>query len=191
MWPAEHWSDRLKTNSPLVQCCFFLLVFTFCPSHVIIISCVSALVTLHRDTCGAPVLTGKGSAPSWITKPSIRWVRMWDLTKAWAGLLSPLCWLLLVFPLPEVMTGAMTAPLLTCQHKQAWQTQQAPVTWTWLPNSCCSNTQRMQKVIWPWRLDVGQSLAALRTLIVFPQEAILNLPLKQHFALFQQFSLSL
>lgn len=65
----------------------------------------------------APVLTGKGSEPSWITKPSIRWVRMWDLTKAWAGLLSPLCWLLLVFPFPEVMTGAVAAPHLSTQ---AW-----------------------------------------------------------------------
>ncbi len=84
---------------------------------------------LQTDRSRAPVLTGKGSAPSWITKPSIRWVRMSDLTKAWAGLLSPLCWLLLVFPFPEVMTGAMAAPHLSTQA--AWQTQQVLVTWTW------------------------------------------------------------
>ena len=35
------------------------------------------------------VLTGKGSAPSWITKPSMRWVRTWGLTTAWGrGALS-------------------------------------------------------------------------------------------------------
>lgn len=94
------------------------------------------------DTCSDPELTGKGSAPSWITKPSIRWVRIWDLTRAWAGLLSPLCWLLLVFPFPEVMTGATATPHLSTQA--AWQTQQALTTWTRHPNSCCSNTQSMQ-----------------------------------------------
>lgn len=80
----------------------------------------SSLVTLvlfHR----ACELTGKGSAPSWMTKPSIRWVRMWALTKAWAGLLSLLCWLLLVFPFPEVMTGAQAAPYLSTQAAQQTQ----------------------------------------------------------------------
>lgn len=48
---------------------------------------------------------------------------MWDLTIAWAALLSPLCWpplllllllLLVVFPFPEVMTRAMAVtPLST------------------------------------------------------------------------------
>lgn len=66
------------------------------------------------------VLTGKGSAPSWITKPSMRWVRTWGATTACAALLSPLCWLLLVFPFPEVMTGAQAAPHLSTQA--AWQT---------------------------------------------------------------------
>lgn len=64
----------------------------------------------------AAALTGKGSAPSWITKPSIRWVRMWDPSNAWAGLLSPLCWLLSVFPFPEVMAGAQAAPHLPTQQ---------------------------------------------------------------------------
>lgn len=76
-----------------------------------------------------PVLTGKGSAPSWITKPSMRCVRMWDLSTAWAGLLSPLCWLLLVFPLPEVMTGAQAAPHLSTQA--AWKPQLGAATRFW------------------------------------------------------------
>lgn len=38
---------------------------------------------------GHGVLTGKGSAPSWMTKPSMRWVRTWGLTTAWGtGALS-------------------------------------------------------------------------------------------------------
>lgn len=60
-------------------------------------------------------LTGKGLAPSWITNPSIRWVRMWDLTRVWARLRCPLCWLLCAFPFPGVMTGAMAAPCLSTQ----------------------------------------------------------------------------
>lgn len=62
-------------------------------------------------------LTGNGSAPSWMTKPSIRCVRMWDLTIAWAALASSVvcCLLLLLLllpvPFPEVMTGATAATL--------------------------------------------------------------------------------
>lgn len=63
-----------------------------------------------KNTCITLILTGNGSAPSWMINPSIKCVRMWALTKAWAGLLSPLCWLLLVFPFPEVMTGAQATP---------------------------------------------------------------------------------
>lgn len=36
-------------------------------------------------------LTGKGSAPSWITKPSMMCVRIWGFTMACGGLESPIC----------------------------------------------------------------------------------------------------
>lgn len=109
-------------------------------------------------------LTGNGSAPSWMTKPSIRWVRMWDLTIAWAALLSPLCWLppppllllllllLLPFPFPEVMTGAMAAtPLSTVNtsDKHTANSTTGPLEPSrpprLLPDSCSSNTQSMQQ----------------------------------------------
>lgn len=38
-----------------------------------------------------PALTGKGSAPSWITKPSMMWVRIWGFTMACGGFESPIC----------------------------------------------------------------------------------------------------
>lgn len=38
-----------------------------------------------------PALTGKGSAPSWMTKPSMMWVRIWGLTMACGGFESPIC----------------------------------------------------------------------------------------------------
>lgn len=54
--------------------------------------------------------TGNGSAPSWMTKPSITCVRTCGLTMAWGGLLSPLCGATAVTPgaslsFPEVMGG--------------------------------------------------------------------------------------
>lgn len=38
-----------------------------------------------------PALTGKGSAPSWITKPSMMCVRICGFTIACGGLESPIC----------------------------------------------------------------------------------------------------
>lgn len=112
---------------------------------VCVTECVYELVTLQTGTYRFPVLTGKGSAPSWMTKPSIRWVRMWDLTRAWAGLLSTLCWLL--FPFPEVMTGAQAAPHLSTQA--AWQTHEMLATCTWetVPNSYSSNSNYSNVVV--------------------------------------------
>lgn len=105
-WSLRGTADKHNTKhyilsdiSNLIFCCHFQAVY----------SCTQQTFAL-TETYIAPVLTGKGSAPSWITKPSMRWVRMWDLTMAWAGLLSPLFWVLLVFPFPEVMTGAQGTP---------------------------------------------------------------------------------
>lgn len=54
--------------------------------------------------------TGNGSAPSWMTKPSMTCVRTWGLTMAWGGLFSPFCGVLPVtvgtsLSFPEVMAG--------------------------------------------------------------------------------------
>lgn len=54
--------------------------------------------------------TGNGSAPSWMTKPSMTCVRTWGLTMAWGGLFSPFCGALPVtvgasLSFPEVMAG--------------------------------------------------------------------------------------
>lgn len=54
--------------------------------------------------------TGNGSAPSWMTKPSMTCVRTWGLTMAWGGLFSPFCGVLPVtvgasLSFPEVMSG--------------------------------------------------------------------------------------
>lgn len=57
---------------------------------------------------GALTHTGNGSAPSWMTKPSMTCVRTWGLTMAWGGLFSPFCGVLPVtvgasLSFPEVM----------------------------------------------------------------------------------------
>lgn len=68
----------------------------------------------HHAPCetgnGTLTHTGNGSAPSWMTKPSITCVRTWGFTMACGGLFSPFCGVLpvtvgasLVFP--EVMAG--------------------------------------------------------------------------------------
>lgn len=54
--------------------------------------------------------TGNGSAPSWMTKPSMTCVRTWGLTMACGGLFSPFCGVLPVTvgaspSVPEVMAG--------------------------------------------------------------------------------------
>lgn len=122
------------------------------------------------------ILTGKGSAPSWITKPSIRWVRMWDLTRAWAGLLSTLRWLLLLFPFPEVMTGAVVAPHLSTQA--AGQTQQVWTTWTWtwespsLPLSLQPSRQLLCKFTKPARL---RSIAHCSCSMFWRKPAVLSI----------------
>ena len=58
------------------------------------------------------VRTGKGSAPSWITNPSITCVRIWGFTMACGGLFSPFWGAVPVmleaeFPFPEVMPGLL------------------------------------------------------------------------------------
>lgn len=73
---------------------------------------------LGRSSCHAASLseapalthTGNGSAPSWMTKPSMTCVRTWGLTMAWGGLFSPFCGALPVtvgasLSFPEVMAG--------------------------------------------------------------------------------------
>lgn len=53
------------------------------------VQCISNSRSDSKLICVITALTGKGSAPSWITKPSMRWVRTWGLTTAWGtGALS-------------------------------------------------------------------------------------------------------
>lgn len=139
-WSLRGTADKHNTKhyilsdiSNLIFCCHFQAVY----------SCTQQTFAL-TETYIAPVLTGKGSAPSWIMKPSMRWVRMWDLTMAWAGLLSPLFWVLLVFPFPEVMTGAQGTPHLSTGA--TWQTQQVLAMWT------------KSHIIWKRQLNVTQCL---------------------------------
>lgn len=47
--------------------------------------CVTHGACLNKIIHTSHVLTGKGSAPSWITKPSMRCVRTLGLTTAWGG----------------------------------------------------------------------------------------------------------
>lgn len=73
------------------------------------VGCLSRCVPSKADT-GALTHTGNGSAPSWMTKPSMTCVRTWGLTMAWGGLFSPFCGVLPVtvgasFSFPEVMAG--------------------------------------------------------------------------------------
>lgn len=63
---------------------------------------------------GRPTRTGNGSAPSWMTNPSITCVRIWGFTMAWGGLFSPLCGAAPAtveaeLPFPEVMPGALAS----------------------------------------------------------------------------------
>ena len=73
---------------------------------------------------------------------------MWVLTKAWAGLLSPLCWLLGVFPFPEVMTGAMAAPHLSTGAAWSTWSQLAPPR-PGLPATTTTTTTTTPSSCWP------------------------------------------
>lgn len=65
--------------------------------------------------CGAgEVRTGNGSAPSWITNPSMTWVKICGFTTAWGGLFSPFWGAVPAtveaeFPFPEVMPGLLVS----------------------------------------------------------------------------------
>lgn len=76
--------------------------------------------TLHLFASGSHphdcILTGNGSAPSWITKPSMTCVSTCGFTMAWGGLFSPFCGALPVttaggsLEAPGVMAGVTCAP---------------------------------------------------------------------------------
>lgn len=63
-----------------------------------------------KPEVGTLTHTGNGSAPSWMTKPSMTCVRTWGFTMACGGLFSPFCGVLPVtvgasLSFPEVMVG--------------------------------------------------------------------------------------